>query len=344
MKILIADDDEIAVDLLAHTLESAGYEVETVFDGLSAAERIANGAARIVITDWDMPGLTGEELCRQVRAQEADGYIYMILLTGRNGRGEVVRGLSAGADDFIAKPFHPEELVCRVRTGERVLSLETREVAIFALAKLAESRDSETGAHLERVQRYSRVLAQQLARHAEYASQIDAEFIRLVYLTSPLHDIGKVGVPDAVLLKPGRLTPEEFEIMKTHATIGAATLDAALTRYPSARFLKIARDIAASHHERWDGGGYPLGLAGEDIPLAGRIVAVADVYDALTSKRVYKEAFSHEKAYALILGECGTHFETGIVRAFIEVEAEFLAIKDRYRDDADKQAVATASA
>ena len=341
MRILIADDDEIAQELLAHTLRKSGYEVETVSDGEAAAERIAAGAARLVITDWEMPGLTGVEVCRRVRERQDDGYVYVILLTGRNSRDEVVKGLSAGADDFIAKPFHPEELVCRVRAGERVLSLETREVAIFALAKLAESRDNETGEHLERVQRYSRVLAQRLAEDPAYEGQIDADFIRLVYLTSPLHDIGKVGIPDAVLLKPGRLTPAEFDVMKTHTAIGAHTLDAALARYPQARFLRMARDIAAAHHERWDGRGYPRGLGGEAIPLAARIVAVADVYDALTSKRVYKDAFPHDVAREIIAKDAGSHFDAAVVRAFLDAEEEFVAIRRRFDGHAEAAPAAT---
>lgn len=333
MRVLIADDDEIALELLAHTLRTSGYEVETATDGREAAARIEAGAS-LVITDWDMPGMTGVELCRHVRERQSDGYVYLILLTGRNGRKEVVEGLSAGADDFVAKPFHPEELVCRVRAGERVLSLETREVAIFALAKLAESRDTDTGRHLERVQRYSRVLAQQLALDPAFRDQIDAEFVRLVYLTSPLHDIGKVGIPDSVLLKPGRLSDEEFDVMKTHAVIGADTLGAALKRYPNARFLRMAREIAAAHHERWDGRGYPNGLAGESIPLAARIVALADVYDAFTSRRIYKDAFSHAIARDIIVKDSGSHFDPGVVNAFREVERRFVAIRERFNDGA----------
>ena len=164
-------------------------------------------------------------------------------LTARSEREEIVAGMSAGADDFIAKPFDPAELLVRIRAGERILSLETRDLAIFALAKLAESRDSETGHHLERVQWYSRALTKRLAAHPKFQDQVDADFVRLIFLTSPVHDIGKVGIPDGVLRKPGRLTPEEVQVMRTHPQIGAETLDAALAKFPDARFLQIARDI-----------------------------------------------------------------------------------------------------
>jgi putative two-component system response regulator len=213
-----------------------------------------------------------------------------------------------------------------------MLSLETRDVAIFAMAKLAESRDPETGAHLERVQRYARALTQQLRRAGRFAGQIDDEFIRLIYLTSPLHDIGKVGIPDCVLLKPGRLSDHEFEMMKAHTTLGGQTLEAALRKFPNVKFLQMARDIAMTHHERVDGKGYPAGLAGDSIPLAGRIVAVADVYDALTSKRVYKDAFGHEVAKSIIVADAGTHFDPLVVDAFVAAEAEFQAVRQRFSE------------
>jgi putative two-component system response regulator len=167
---------------------------------------------------------------------------------------------------------------------------------------------------------------------SKYQSEVDAEFVRLIYQTSPLHDIGKVGIPDAVLLKPGQFNDIEFEIMQQHTRLGAQTLDAALERYPEARFLKIARDIALTHHERWDGTGYPQGLKGEQIPLCGRIVAVADVYDALTSRRVYKPAFDHAVARSIILKDSGTHFDPDIVDAFLAVEDEFVEIRARYSE------------
>jgi len=332
MRILVADDTDIFRTLMQTTLSSAGFDVITAADGTEAFERLCAGEARMVISDWEMPGMTGPELCRKLRAADFPSYIYIMLVTSHNAAEERVAGLAAGADDFVAKPFNPAELIERARTAERILSLETRDVAIFAMAKLAESRDPETGEHLERVQSYTRVLAQQLAAMDKFKGLVDAEYIRLIYLTSPLHDIGKVGIPDSVLLKPDRLTDFEFAIMKTHAAIGAETLDAALRKFPNTKFLQMARDIAATHHERWNGTGYPAGLSGEAIPLCGRIMALADVYDALTSKRVYKAAFTHEIAKSMIVKESGSHFDPDVVQAFMSTEAQFIHIRARYAE------------
>ena len=332
MQVLIVDDNRMALTILKHALIQGGYEVETANDGRSALEIVRRGKCRLVITDWEMPEMNGVELCRAIRSEGLASYIYVILLTSHDSTQEKIAGLSAGADDFVSKPFNSAELLARVGTATRVLSLETRDVTIFAMAKLAESRDPETGAHLERVRSYSMTLAQHLSGVEKFRSCIDLEYIRLIYLTSPLHDIGKVGIPDSVLLKPGRLSDREFEIMKEHAAIGAQTLDAALQQFPGVKFLEMARDIAASHHERFDGTGYPAKLAGEQIPMCGRIVALADVYDALTSKRVYKDAFGHDIAKSIILKEVGSHFDPDVVDAFIQTEAKFLAILDR-RDE-----------
>ncbi len=332
MRILVVDDDPIAVEMLGKSLRAAGHDVETACDGIEALDTLRRVACRLVISDWNMPNMDGVELCRRIRAHATFGYVYFILLTSHDSPQKVVEGMTAGADDFISKPFHPAELLVRIRAGERVLALETRDVAIFALAKLAESRDPETGAHLERVRRYSQILARQIGKRPQFYDTVDDTYSKLIYLTSPLHDIGKVGIPDRVLLKPGRLTPEEFEVMKTHATLGAATLDAALREYPGARFLQMARDIAATHHEHFDGKGYPAGLRGTDIPLCGRIVALADVYDALTSKRVYKSAFDHHEARSIILEESGSHFDPDVVDAFLECEQEFIDIREQFRE------------
>jgi putative two-component system response regulator len=332
MRILCVDDDEISLAILEKAFTADGHEVETARNGREALDVLRLNGCRLIISDWDMPVMNGIELCQAIRAEGGSGYIYFILLTSHDTRQDAVAGLTAGADDFISKPFHPAELQARIRAGERVLSLETRDMVIFALAKLAESRDQDTGAHLERVRCYARALAQQLRTNPKYECVIGNKFIQLIYLTSPLHDIGKVGIPDSVLLKPGRLTPEEFEVMKTHAALGAETLDAALRAYPNADFLEMARDIAVSHHERFDGGGYPAGLRGEEIPLCGRLVALADVYDALTSRRVYKDAFTHQTARSMILEESGSHFDPDIVDAFLECEREFLEIRERYAE------------
>ena len=332
MRILIVDDNKIQLLTLRSALVKSGYEVVTAADGNEALAILRGGSCHLVISDWEMPGMDGIELCRAIRSEDLRGYIYVILLTGRNQLEEKVEGLRAGADDFICKPFDPSELLARLFTAERILSLETRDVAIFAMAKLAESRDPETGAHLERVRSYSRVLAQHMAGMEKFRDQVDAEFIRLIYLTSPLHDIGKVGIPDCVLLKPGRLSDAEFEIMKEHAAMGAKTLEAALDQFPNVKFLQMARDIAATHHERFDGTGYPAKLAGQQIPLCGRIVALADVYDALTSKRVYKDAYGHNIAKSIILKESGVHFDPDIVEAFIELEPTFIAIRGKFSE------------
>jgi putative two-component system response regulator len=327
MQVLIAEDDDVTILMLQHCLEQYGHEVTIAQDGIDALEHVRTGRFRMVISDWEMPRMNGLELCREIRSRQSIGYTYVILLTSHVGTDNIVEGLAAGADDFIAKPFDPRELQVRIRTGERILSLESRDVTIFTLAKLAESRDPETGAHLDRIREYSRILAAQLQKGGRCADEVDGDFVELVYLTSPLHDIGKVAIPDAVLLKPGKLTPAEFEIMKQHAEMGRSTLDAALRAHPQARYLRMARDIAGSHHERFDGTGYPRGLKEEEIPLCGRIVALADVYDALTSKRVYKPAYSHETARDIIVEGSGSHFDPVVVKAFLENESEFLAVR-----------------
>lgn len=330
MKILVVDDDELTLATLEHALRRHGHEVETATNGRDALEKLKLGACRLVISDWEMPQMSGVELCRAIRGGDFPGYIYTILLTSRDAAADAVQGLAAGADDFVTKPFNPAELAQRVRTGERILALETRDLVIFAMAKLAESRDPDTGTHLERVQNYSRIIAEHLSRNPKFSKQMDPTFVRLIYLTSPLHDIGKVAIPDSVLLKPGRLSDREFEIMKTHTTMGAATLDAALREHPEASFLRMARDIAISHHEHYSGRGYPNGLVGEAIPLAGRIVAAADVYDAMTSRRVYKAEFTHEIAKSIILKESGTHFDPAVVEAFVQAEEEIIRVQNRF--------------
>ncbi len=332
MNILVADDDDVSRSLLSAALSVGGHEVTAVERGDEALRLALADEFRMLVLDWHMPGMDGVDVCRRVRQAELSGYVYVILLTAGSKSGDAVKALEAGADDFVHKPFDPAELQARVRAGERVISLETREMTIFAMAKLAESRDPETGAHLERVRSYCKVLGQHLADQGALKVENPREYVRQLYLTSPLHDIGKVGIPDCVLLKPGRLNDREYAIMKTHTTLGAETLDAATRSYPGTTFLEMARDIALTHHERWDGSGYPYGISGENIPLSGRITAVADVYDALTSARVYKAAMTHDVAKAMIQKDAGTHFDPALVQAFLACEDRFIETRERYRE------------
>ena len=330
MRVLLVEDDPDTIELLENALLHFGYEVTRAANGLEALEHLRSDHFPLVISDWEMPEMSGIELCREVRQRMSSSYTYFILLTMRSGTNNVLDALAAGADEFLSKPFDPHELQMRLQVAERILSLERRDLVIFSLARVAQARDPETGAHLERIREYCRVIARHLSRQMKFHSQVDGNYVQLLYLTSPLHDIGKVGIPDSILLKPGRLTPEEFEVMKQHSVIGGETLHAAAVAYPGAKYLQMARDIAFSHHEKFDGSGYPHGLRGEDIPLCGRIVAIADVYDALTTARVYKPAYSHDVAKSIILEGAGKHFDPEIVDAFIANEDRFIEIREQF--------------
>lgn len=332
MKILIADDELVSRKKLEKSIQSLGYETIAAPDGNKAWEIWNHERTKIVITDWVMPGINGIDLCKKIRKSEGSQYTYIIMVTSKSNVHDIVTGMDAGADDFVSKPFVKEELLVRIRAGERVIGFQTRDIVIFSMAKLAESRDPETGNHLERIRYYSKALAETLSRISDHTEEIDRLFIDNIFRTSPLHDIGKIGTPDHVLLKPGRLDDREFEIMKNHCKLGFETLSEALKRYPQADYLKMSAEIALSHHEKFDGSGYPDGLKGRQIPLAARIVALADVYDALVSKRVYKEAYLHDVAKALILQENSTHFDPILVDAFLATEKSFIQIFNRFKD------------
>jgi putative two-component system response regulator len=339
MKVLIVDDEPITRRYAAQILSQAGYEVTTAEDGQEAFDVLSRGEHRLVVSDWRMPRMDGVTLCHAIRSGAFARYVYFIMLTGQTSVSDTLEGLSAGADDYICKPFNPAELILRVNIGRRVVGLETRDMTIFALAKLAESRDPDTGAHLERVRSYCRLIARQLQNDPASGYAVDDGFVSLIYQTSPLHDIGKVAIPDCILLKPGQLTVEEFEVMKTHTVHGAETLDALLAAYPATPFLEMARDIALGHHERFDGSGYPHGARGDAIPLAARIMAVADVYDALTSRRVYKEAFEHNESRAMIVAGAGKHFDPRLIDAFFQCESQFVEVRRQYAEADDAVAV-----
>lgn len=333
MNILIVDDDFSSRTIIQKILKQEGHTAWTAEDSQEALEILQREQVNVVISDWNMPGMTGIDLCRYLREQVSLGYIYFIIVTSRATKQDMLEGLSAGADDFLSKPIEPVELILRVRNAERVLALETTSVTLFSLAKLAESKDIETGNHLERMREYARALAEQLMKDPAIRKEMPPRFPEIIYQSSPLHDIGKVGIPDYVLLKPGSLNDEEWAIMKKHTILGAETLQATLNMYPGADFLRLARDIAWAHHERWDGSGYPRGLRGEEIPLAARIVTVADVYDALTMKRVYKSAYSHSVARGIIIEGSGKHFDPQVVQAFLDIEDKIVQIKDNLLND-----------
>jgi len=236
-------------------------------------------------------------------------------------------------DEFGIMARHTNLMVDAIRQRTEEIQL-TRDVTILSLASLAETRDNETGAHILRTQRYVRALAEHLAGHENFHDVLDEDAIEMLFKSAPLHDIGKVGIPDAILLKPGKLSHEEFEIMKTHTTLGVEAIGGAEKELGGTSFLSYAREIAETHHEKWDGSGYPKGLKGNGIPVSGRLMALADVYDALISKRVYKPAFTHEKAKAIILEGRGSHFDPDVVDAFVELEGGFREIADSFRDEA----------
>ena len=360
--ILVVDDLEENVHYLTRVLTPKGYGVYSAQDGEEALDAVAKYAPDIILLDLVLPKLGGLEVCRRLKADNATYHIPIVVITGVSERDTNLKAIDVGADDYLTKPVDAPMLHARIRSCLRAKSLQdqvfeyqhkleeanhnleerirertrqlerTQHVTVFSLARLAESRDTETGEHLSRIRRYVQVLAQQLAESSEYAEVIDEAFLRELFHSSPLHDIGKVGIPDQILLKPGKLTHEEFEIMKLHAVIGGDTLKAADIEAGKDSFLSMGRDIAYYHHEKWNGKGYPSGLKGNDIPLAARIVALCDTYDALTSRRPYKEAFTHEFAKEIIVPERGEQFEPAIVDAFLAVEHRFRAIQQALRD------------
>jgi putative two-component system response regulator len=292
--------------------------------------------------------MDGYEVCRRLQATEATRRIPVIFLTALGDPEDEAIGLGLGAVDYVTKPIHPELVRARVRNHlelsryrqglEEAVRLRTQElertqaVMIEGLATLAESRDPETGGHIKRTQNYVKALAVKLKHHPAFRDSLDDATIELLYLSTPLHDIGKVGVRDAVLLKPGKLDAEEYELMKQHASIGYEALRVTERKLGSTTFLRHAIEIAVSHHERWDGGGYPNGLAGRDIPASGRLMAVADVYDALVSRRVYKSSMPHEEAVAIIAQGSGSQFDPDVVDAFLELGPVFRNIARTFAD------------
>jgi len=329
-KILVVDDCGTQRKLLKYALGLEGFEVFTANNGFEALEIFDDHSdLRFVITDISMPKMDGYELVRKIRQKQVH-YIYIIVVTGMDDEKAVINALSYGANDFLSKPVRIEELNLRLRGGRQLLRLETQSELIFSMAKLADYRSEETGLHLDRVQEYTLLLGLYLAEHHPDMG-VTISLAKEISKVSPLHDIGKVGIVDSILNKPGPLTDEEFEKMKNHTLIGGDLISEIYVKTKSIP-MRLAFEITMYHHERWNGEGYPAGLSGNGIPVAARIMALADVYDALTTDRVYKQAFDHEKAKSIIMEEVGSHFDPRIVEAFLSTESNFIELKEQLQD------------
>ncbi|MCY4746264.1 two-component system response regulator [Pelomonas sp. UHG3] len=354
--VLVVDDTPENLELMFGLLQD-DYRVLVANSG-ERALRLAEGEhpPDLILLDIMMPDMDGYEVCRRLKAGTRTRDIPVIFLTAKSEIEDETHGLALGAVDYLTKPISPPIVLARVRThltlkaaadflrdksdylgaevARRIREIQDlQSVVVLAMASLGETRDNETGNHLRRTQHYVRALALQLRTHPRFAALLTVENIDMLYQSAPTHDIGKVGIPDAILLKPGKLDRDEFEIMKTHTTLGfEAIVRAEHSLGHSMPFLRFAKEITLSHQEKWDGSGYPQGLAGEAIPVSARLMALADVYDALISRRVYKPAFTHEEARDIIVAGRGRHFDPDVVDAFIALESEFRTIAQRFAD------------
>ena len=348
--ILVVDDEPRNLRLMEAMLIPMGYRVQLAENGEKALKLLEGISPDVILLDVMMPGMDGYEVARQVKSRETTRFIPIVMVTALQEVADRVKALEVGADDFLSKPVDKTELTARVRSLVKVKAYHdhmkdyqeeleaavehrTRELkktmirlervaldTVYRLSKAAEYKDEDTGAHIKRMSNYSVAVARQLGFKENICTRI--------LHAAPMHDVGKIGIPDRILLKPGKLTPEEWVIMKQHTTMGGRILENAESSH-----LRLAEIIALAHHEKWDGSGYPRGLAGRKIPLVGQIVAISDVFDALTSKRPYKEPFSLEKSFAIIREGRGTHFAPHVVDAFFAVEKKILEIKAKFQDD-----------
>lgn len=364
-RVLVVDDNPQNIALM-EALLGPQYDVSTALTGEHALAMMAGDQLpHLVLLDLMMPGMNGYDVLEHLRADERTRDVPVILVTAAGGTADEERCLEQGAVDYIAKPIRVRVLLARVATHvelqrararlvdqnhylEAEVARRTaenqniRDVSIHALARLAETRDNETGNHLRRTAEYVRILAMRLQSHPRFAAELDMQAIDLMVRSAPLHDIGKVGIPDHILLKPGKLAPSEWAIMQTHARLGAEAIelaerDVGLEDNPGGDlgFLRFAKQIARSHHEKWDGSGYPEGLAGDEIPVAARLMALADVFDALICKRVYKPAWAVNAARDLVLEQRGRHFDPDVVDAFAAGFEECCEVARRLADPAE---------
>ena len=355
--ILVVDDTPDNLTLISALLEDT-YIVKVANNGEKALKiALAASSPDLILLDIMMPKMDGYEVCRRLKTEDKTRTIPVIFLTAKAEVEDEKMGLDLGAVDYITKPISPPIVLARIKTHLQLqsatnilknknITLETQvadrtkeiedlqDVTVLTLAALAETRDSATGLHIKRTQLYIEILAKALMENQKFSSILTNQKIDVFVKSSPLHDIGKVGIPDSILLKPGKLTPEEFEIMKKHTSIGRDAIENAERQLgKEALFLQCAKEHAYSHHEKWDGSGYPEGIKTDAIPLSARLMALADVYDALVSQRVYKSAMSHEEAIAIIMEGRGIHFDPDIADAFLKINSDFRAISEKYADN-----------
>lgn len=360
--ILVVDDTPDNLLLMSGLLKDL-YRVKIAANGAKALQ-IAMGESPpdLILLDIMMPGMDGFEVCRQLKNHPQSQHIPVLFLTAKSAVADEEQGFALGAVDFISKPISPPVVLARVKAQlalknqvdflrdnnvflQQEVAKRTREiqaiqdVTILAMASLAETRDADTGNHIRRTQHYVKALAEHLSQLPQFQQELTADVIELLFKSAPLHDIGKVGIPDRILLKPGPFEGNEFDIMKTHTTLGWNAIEYAEKALGTpVAFLHLAKEIALYHQEKWDGSGYPHGLAGEAIPLSARLMALADVYDALISRRVYKEGMPHQQARQIIIAGAGQHFDPVVVAAFQAVEQQFIQIAERFADsDAELQ-------
>lgn len=356
-KLLIVDDEERIRVALQDVLQTQGYEISQASNGIEALQKVKRESPDVIILDINMPRMNGLEVTRKIKVDDQLKHIPLIILTGLDDMEMRIKALKLGADDFLIKPPHMAELTARVRSLVKVKAyndhmrnhqkeleakvaertqqlkqaweqisqahrtLKTSSLdTIYRLARAAEYKDEDTSVHLQRMSNYAAAIAQKAG--------LNQDKVDTILYASPMHDIGKIGIPDRILLKPDKLTPDEWKIMKQHTSFGAQILGGS----PS-DLINVGERIAQNHHEKWDGTGYPLGLKGKEIPIEGRITAIADVFDALTSKRPYKKAFSENKAFRIMKEECETRFDPELLDVFLSIKDEILAIKHKYKDN-----------
>ena len=349
-RIMVIDSDNAASALIRKMWSMEGSEILAFPMGSSALMTAGSYAPDLILLADNMDDADGFNLCKNLKILHVCKKIPVIFMIDDSEAQSKTKAFDAGADDIIAKPLHFAELRNKIGLHlqlyghlnkieqHKVLEKQIKDVSdaqlatIFALARLAEQRDGDTGSHLERVREFCRLLAERLRHSTHYQLYITPEFIECIQHAAPLHDVGKVAIPDHILLKPGKLSPDEFEIMKSHAILGADNMQMVFNNYSGNAFVGMGIEISLYHHERWDGTGYPDRIIGKNIPLSARIMALADVYDALCSDRCYRKSYPHEEAMAMIVEESGKHFDPEIVQAFIEIEAEFKQVMSNFKD------------